>query len=221
MPPKKKKMPPKKNIAKKPPIYRPNNHKTVKHYSEPSRTGQTYVVTAIVGKWEMGIPLYEVNWEGYEDTTFEPVENLSEATEAVAQYERERTRASEEAKRRRKEAAEARKAEEAERAAALTNANLALLAAPPALGAAQAPPPADGDVSDTPPEEERVLRSDNRLVLRMHKNKTSLVFQHFDLLKRSPTCMLCDADGNVCGADFQSKVGQGGKHAERFRLPAL
>ena len=48
-------------------------------------------MTAIVGKvYEKGLPLYEVSWEGYEDTTLEPVENLSEATEAVNQYERGR-----------------------------------------------------------------------------------------------------------------------------------
>ena len=52
------------------------------------------MVAAIVGKvYDHGLPLYEVSWEGYEDTTLEPVENLSEATEAVAQYERERARA--------------------------------------------------------------------------------------------------------------------------------
>ena len=81
------------SLAKKNPAVpkRAKNHKTTTNPWEAASPEDTYEVEKVIGShFDMGLKKYEVKWVGYEKTTFEPLANLVDATEAIKTFEDER-----------------------------------------------------------------------------------------------------------------------------------
>ena len=66
---------------------RTKNHRTAASPFEAA-VEDSYTVESVLSKeYRNGLPYYEVKWEGYEDTTFEPLCNLVDATSSVKEFE--------------------------------------------------------------------------------------------------------------------------------------
>ena len=73
--------------AKKANAKRTKNHRTAASPFEAA-VEDSYTVESVLSKeYRNGLPYYEVKWEGYEDTTFEPLCNLVDATSSVKDFE--------------------------------------------------------------------------------------------------------------------------------------
>ena len=57
-------------------------------YSDSDSEIQIYVVEAIVGKkYQDGVPMYQVRWKGYDENTWEPLENLENCDDILRDFE--------------------------------------------------------------------------------------------------------------------------------------
>ena len=64
------------------------NHKTKSNPWEASCPDETYDVESIRSQcYDHGLKKYEVKWVGFEDTTFEPLADLVDATALVKEFE--------------------------------------------------------------------------------------------------------------------------------------
>jgi hypothetical protein len=78
---------------------RTKNHKTTTNPWEAASPEDTYEVEKIIGShFDMGLKKFEVLWVGFEKTTFEPLANLVDATEAIKAFEDERRKLDADAK---------------------------------------------------------------------------------------------------------------------------
>ena len=184
-------------LPRTPPIpKRQRNHRTAQDPWEASIVdGPEHEVDKILSSvYKKGLKMYNVLWKAG-DQTEEPEANLVGASELVRECNEARTSAdrAEKAK-----IVETRALRKAEKLAADTEAKAAATAA--ALAAAIKESQGSEDCSTSKPMPEDVVVQTGRLVLRMHRNKTGVVWQVFDLLEEKPRCTIGAAPGAKCGA---------------------
>ena len=98
-----------------PPIpERRKNHRTKQNPWEASKDDETYEVDRVISqRHHYGAIQYEIVWKGFSDTdtTWEPIENLCEATTAIRHFRKAREERDAEDKRLAREAKVARRAQ--------------------------------------------------------------------------------------------------------------
>ena len=147
------------------------------------------------------MPLYNVKWIGWDDTTWEPAANLVGAADSVRDYDEaekikiaaHKQQLADKAKKKREDDKAKMAEDEQARAAKALKEDEAMIA--------QAAEAGDNGEKATDARPKYAMRADGRLVMKEHEKKNATCFEAFDLLKALPTCLVNAVTNELTAGD--------------------